>query len=209
MSSPRQPDLFDISQPRSAATRADICVQGLAYQSDFISFQEERTLVDAIDRAPWRSDLRRRVQHYGWRYDYKARRIDRTMYLGQLPTWLDDLSTRLVTAGWFDRAPDQAIVNEYQAGQGIAPHIDCIPCFGPVVVSISLLSSVLMDFYNPASSAVFSQLLEPRSAIVLSGASRTAWKHGIAPRLNDTHDGLIERRRRRISITFRTIIAST
>ena len=40
---------------------------------------------------------------------------------------------------------EQAIVNEYEPGQGIAPHIDR-DCFGPVVATVSLGSAVNMDF---------------------------------------------------------------
>jgi alkylated DNA repair dioxygenase AlkB len=44
---------------------------------------------------------------------------------------------------------DQAIINEYQPGQGISPHVDCVPCFGPVVAAISLGSDCVMDFTHP------------------------------------------------------------
>jgi hypothetical protein len=33
------------------------------------------TLFETLDGAPWRSDLKRRVQHYGWRYGYRARQV--------------------------------------------------------------------------------------------------------------------------------------
>jgi hypothetical protein len=35
----------------------------------------ETRLVDAIDAAPWINELRRRVQHYGWRYVYQGRGV--------------------------------------------------------------------------------------------------------------------------------------
>ena len=37
---------------------------------------------------------------------------------------------------------EQAIVNEYEPGQGIAPHVDR-DCFGPVVATVSLGSAEL------------------------------------------------------------------
>ena len=43
----------------------------------------------------WRDDLRRRVQHYGWLYDYKARSITSDMHVGPLPDWLAKLAKRL------------------------------------------------------------------------------------------------------------------
>ena len=66
-----------------------------------------------------------RVQHYGWRYDYRARAITPDMHIGALPDWLAKLAQRLYDeTDLFYRVPEQVIVNEYQAGQGIATHID-------------------------------------------------------------------------------------
>ena len=50
-------------------------VPGLTYVPDFLDAREETDVVAAIDRAGWISDLQRRVQHYGWRYDYRARQV--------------------------------------------------------------------------------------------------------------------------------------
>ena len=51
-------------------------VPGLVYVPNFLSEREEQKLVDIIDKNDWNNyeNLQRRVQHYGWRYDYKARR---------------------------------------------------------------------------------------------------------------------------------------
>ena len=83
--------------------------------------------IDRIDAAggEWRDDLSRRVQHYGWRYDYKARAITPDMHIGALPDWLQQLAQRLHDeTNLFDRVPEQVIVNEYLPGQGIAMHTD-------------------------------------------------------------------------------------
>lgn len=96
----------------------------------------------------------------------------------------------------FKIMPDQVIINEYLPGQGISPHIDCIPCFGEVICSLSLFSSYVMDFIKDKK---ISMLLEPKSLLILSGSSRYDWKHGIAARKTDIYNNS------RISITFRTI----
>jgi alkylated DNA repair dioxygenase AlkB len=36
--------------------------------------------------------------------------------------------------------PDRLIVTEYEPGHGIAAHVDCIPCFGAIVYSLTLAS---------------------------------------------------------------------
>lgn len=104
-------------------------IQGLTYISDFISIHEQDFLLAEIGRQPWLTDLKRRVQHYGYKYDYKARAVGNDAYLGPFPDWLSSLSRKLQDGGVFSPAPDQAIVNEYLPGQGISAHIDCLPCF--------------------------------------------------------------------------------
>ncbi len=42
---------------------------------DFVSELKAERLLEAIDASDWRADLKRRVQHYGWRYDYRKRHI--------------------------------------------------------------------------------------------------------------------------------------
>jgi hypothetical protein len=114
-----------INGNRQAYTHA--VIQGLSWLENYVTAVEEAELVAQIDAAEWREDLRRRVQHYGWRYDYKARRIDATMRLGPLPPWAAELAERLARDGLLAQVPDQVIVNEYKGNQGISKHVDCKP----------------------------------------------------------------------------------
>ncbi len=91
---------------------------GLTYLENYIQEDEAERLVRKINAAPWRTDLKRRVQHYGYRYDYKARQARREDYLGPLPDLFHQLAERLTSEGHFQAVPDQVIVNEYQPGQG-------------------------------------------------------------------------------------------
>jgi alkylated DNA repair dioxygenase AlkB len=182
-------------------------VKDLEIYFDFINPAEESRLIEEIDRYPWILDLSRRVQHYGYKYDYKARRLDNSYYLGALPSWQIDLAERMKDFGVIDFFPDQAIINEYEPGQGIAPHIDCEPCFGDTIISISLGSPCVMNFERaPNSRQKVEVLLEPRSLVVMKEESRFQWYHGIPPRKTDKFNGQIFQRKRRISITFRKVI---
>lgn len=181
-------------------------IDGLQVVPDFITAEEETALTDIIDRQPWLSDLKRRVQHYGWKYDYTARRVDEAMRLGPPPEWLDGLCRCLQQTGHFAKQPDQVIINEYRPGQGIAPHIDCVPCFGETIASLSLGSRCMMEFSHAESGEKVTQLLEPRSLLVLSGEARYRWKHGIPARKSDKIAGQSIPRGRRLSLTFRTVI---
>ncbi|WP_420622418.1 alpha-ketoglutarate-dependent dioxygenase AlkB [Candidatus Poriferisodalis sp.] len=152
------------------------------------------------------------MQHYGYKYDYSNRRLDESARIGPLPEWLTQLTYKVRTAATKEavhlvdaqRPFEQAIVNEYEPGQGIAPHIDR-DCFGPVVVTVSLGSAVNMDFCCDATGDEHVQRLEPRSLVLLHGDARWQWRHGIAKRRTDTCNGRKIARQRRVSITFRTI----
>lgn len=181
-------------------------ISGLAYIPDFISVQEQDLLLSQIGQQPWLTDLKRRVQHYGYKYDYKARTISDDIYLGLLPDWLSSISKKLYDEDIFPSVPDQAIVNEYLPGQGISAHIDCVPCFADTIVSLSLGSSCIMEFSNPRTGEKKSLLLEARSLIVLSDQARYEWQHAIPARKSDIINGIKTERVRRVSLTFRNVI---
>lgn len=179
---------------------------GAALIDQFVSAEREAELLSRVDNAPWLQDLRRWVQHYGWRYDYKARRVTPDARLGALPDWLEPEIGTLGGRGLFDPGPDQVIVNEYEPGQGIAPHVDCVPCFGPIIASLSLGGRVEMRFENIATGDQRETLLPPRSLLVLTGPARYEWRHTIPARKSDVIDGRRVGRKRRISLTFRRVI---
>lgn len=182
-------------------------ISGLKYIDDYITDHQHKWLLDTIDKQPWLDDLKRRVQHYGYKYDYKARKVNRDMRIGNLPKWLKRLSQKLHNDGHMENVADQVIINEYDPGQGISAHIDCEPCFGDTIVSLSLGSSCIMDFtYKDMKGKKVSYLLEPRSLIVLSGDARNKWLHGIAARKTDMWQGEKIERKRRVSLTFRNVI---
>lgn len=176
-------------------------IPGLIYIADFISLSEEMELLNNIDSNPWKDDLKRRVQHYGYVYDYTKKIVDISMRLGEFPDWLHSLQNRVST--YFNTQPDQAIINEYQPGKGIGKHVDCVPCFGPIVTSLSLESPVMMEFETKSKKE--NLWLEPRSLVVLSKESRYDWTHSILPQKEDLKDGILIPRTRRVSITFRTV----
>lgn len=179
---------------------------GIAYRDDFIGDDEERDLIRAVDGAKWMCDLRRRVQHYGFRYDYTKRRIGLDDRIGELPSWIAPLAERLCREGHLGRFPDQLIVNEYEPGQGIAPHIDR-DCFGPNIAAVSLAGDCMINLTprkGQAGSAMVA-VVRRRSLMVYSGLGRRHYLHGIAARKSDEQDGVRIARRRRISLTFRTL----
>lgn len=181
-------------------------IAGLRYLPNFIDEETEAALTATIDQQPWLNDLKRRVQHYGWRYDYKARGITQDLRIGAIPDWLAGLCERLSAEGVFSLTPNQVIINEYQPGQGISTHVDCVPCFGDTIASLSLGSACVMDFIHATTGEKQSHLLERRSLLVLSDDARYHWQHAIPARKSDKWHGQTLPRARRISLTFRTFV---
>ena len=188
--------------------KAPETIPGLRYIPDYISTKQHDALIAHIDAQPWSAELRRRVQHYGYRYDYKARTVHDTAYLGSLPDWLKSLAQQLYTDSIFQRIPNQVIVNEYEPGQGISAHIDCTPCFVETIASLSLGSSCVMQLAHPASGQREDIPLHPCSLIILSGDARYQWTHAIPARKSDTLNGIKHPRTRRVSLTFRMMVES-
>ena len=181
-------------------------VSGLRFIENYVSQTEHDDILVSIDNEPWMDDLKRRVQHYGFKYNYKRRSIDYNMYIGALPEWSRKISHRLFEDKLINYLPDQIIVNEYFPGQGIANHIDCEPCFNDTIVSLSLISTCIMDIKKKGGSKDLKLLLPARSLVVLSGEARYDWSHGIAARRIDEFNGIKIQRERRVSLTFRKVV---
>ncbi|KAI1729842.1 2OG-Fe(II) oxygenase superfamily domain-containing protein [Ditylenchus destructor] len=107
-----------------------------------------------------------------------------------------------------DLRPDQITVNIYGPGQGIPPHTDTHSAFEEPIISLSLLSDIVMEFRDCANSADSTNILLPsRSLLIMRGASRYRYKHGIISRKYDVNplDNRLMARKKRISFTFRKV----
>jgi alkylated DNA repair dioxygenase AlkB len=176
-------------------------IPGLKYVPDYITTDQQRRLLKHIDMQEWITELKRRVQHYGYKYGYKS--PHKLTPIGKLPQWASYLAKKLHEDGLTPTISDQVIVNEYQPGQGISPHVDLEDCFDDTIVSISMLSPCVMEFIHTETREKVETLLMPRSAIVLSGEARHDWKHAIPQRKTDIYQGQKIERERRVSMTFR------
>ncbi|KAJ3183959.1 hypothetical protein HDU85_001810 [Gaertneriomyces sp. JEL0708] len=125
-------------------------VPGLFIWEEFLSMEEESAVLQGIEAQPWSGqgtppnpEIRRRTQQYGHLFSFRTRKIAKK--LGPLPSFVDVALERMIATELFPQLPDLLIINEYETGQGIMPHIDA-PTFGPVVTSLSLLSACVMSF---------------------------------------------------------------
>lgn len=177
-------------------------IPGLLYLPDYLNLTEQSELVSQIDAQEWETNLSRRVQQYGYRYNHRASVLETDNYLGSLPAFLETISERMVEDGLFSLPPNQVILNEYEPGQGIGKHIDSLT-FGPIVASLSLLSSVIMELKRGDEQV--NLVLTPGSLLVLRGMARNEWSHGITARKTDVIHNRVISRQRRLSVTFRMV----
>jgi alkylated DNA repair dioxygenase AlkB len=162
--------------------------QGLAIEENFITEAQELALVRFFKRAEndcaWETKIKRRVQHYGYEFNYQSLKHNRDC-VRPIPEELQ--------IGGLDFGPDagynQVTVNEYQPGVGIAPHVETHSCFEEGFCSVSLLSGIAMEltyFGDDKHTAVG----PPRGA---AGAGKETAKRGEVDREKSCpqrHDGV-------------------
>jgi alkylated DNA repair protein alkB homolog 6 len=171
-----------------AVLYADL-VPDLSYYPDYVSEEQEAALLDAIDSRRWKPLNRRKLQNYGGLPHAKG------MIPTPLPTFLAPLAASLASPrpplpAIFDPAapPNHALVNRYEAGEGIDAHQDG-PVFLPIAAILSLQSPIVMDFYSKnkgrTNAPVASIVLRPRSLLCMTGESYENYMHAIAQRPQD------------------------
>ena len=182
-------------------------IKGLYYIEKIMTEEEEKELIKNINSNDWLSELTRRVQHYGYKYNYKKRKIEKDDFLGELPDWTKELEKKIfkVINENNDRIKlsyskfDQLIINEYKKNQGISPHIDCVPCFEDGIISVTIGNFGIMTFSNPDTKEEYDVRLKRRSVVILTSDARYKWTHEI----NKTKNKNFENVYPRISLTFR------
>ena len=194
--------------------------KGLELIENFISIAQQSLLVSFFDSLEWHgkgnepnSELKRRTLQFGHLFLYKTRKLVSKIPIPNELKWLLEMVKFNLGIEF-----DHLVVNEYECGQGIMPHVDA-NLFGPVICVLSLLSPCLMTFNSSiisndetlkaatidSKAKEFKLKLNPTSILVMADASRYDYKHSISKDAIEELDGEIIERSRRISITFRTI----
>ncbi|XP_008307998.1 alkylated DNA repair protein alkB homolog 8 [Cynoglossus semilaevis] len=166
--------------------------EGLILVEDFVTPEEEALLLAAVDWSSSTDDVtaekalkHRRVKHYGFEFRYDNNNVDKDKPLAAgLPEPCLPVLKRCLNNRYIDIMPDQLTVNQYEAGQGIPPHVDTHSAFEDTILSLSLGAQTVMEFRNPDGRFV-PVLLPGRSLLVMKGESRYLWTHGITPRKFD------------------------
>lgn len=173
----------------------------LYYNNEERDYQNVINFLDTKEWKPITSHKNsRRVQQYGFIYDYNSRVAavpteNIPEELNEMKTLAEDKASSLINK---TVKYNQCIINEYLPGQGISPHIDSLK-FGPTIACFTLGGGCCINFTKFDKS--YSKYVEPNSFYIMHGDSRYKWMHSIASRKSD---GPIIRQRR-ISVTFRTV----
>jgi alkylated DNA repair dioxygenase AlkB len=184
-------------------------VSGLILIENVIDWIYESQLIQEIDKQTWDTSLQRRVQQYGYRYNYRTKQVEESVNpeelklspLPPLPKWSLRLCQTFLDKGWILKLPNQLIINEYKVGQGINKHTDH-KRFGDVIFSVSLGSPCTMIFrfvsVGPVDSVDPVEIrVKNRMFMKMEGEARHKWTHEIPP--------LRQPNARRISLTFRYV----
>lgn len=150
----------------------------------------EKELVEFIDKQKWNTSLSRRTQHYGYEYDYKSKKLKESV---PIPQEFNELIQKIQNTSNL-KCINQIIINEYNKGQGISAHIDHTKLFDDTIASLSLLTEATMIF-RPSTPEGHEKIfiLKPKSIIFMQGDLRYKYTHEIKN----------TKKTRRISITFR------
>jgi DNA oxidative demethylase len=176
-----------------------VVVEGLSYQEDFVTPEEERELLELIAPLDFREiemrgqTAKRTVRHYGLGYDYDRAELVPVEPLPKGLEWLRERAAVLIEREPADLA--QVLVSRYPEGAGIGWHRDA-PMFGSRIVGVSLAAPARMRFQRKVKGEreVAAMELAARSAYVLAGKARWSWQHSIPPA-----------KALRYSVTFRTL----
>jgi hypothetical protein len=201
-------------------------VPGLILVRDFITDEEHEQHLARMEEEEEKSlaVLKHSLRHWGFSYTDSGAPIRFRTWrpVEPFPEWTTGLVSRLkvqlpnffeaLEVSGPDRElvdvgfPNQLVGNWYKPGQGIADHVDEPDIVGRCLATLSLESTIVMDFKHLSSRRIHSLPLPPKSLLIMTGASRYQWTHGIAFRKTDRHVSLGPEpipRLPRCSLTFR------
>lgn len=173
---------------------------GFVYRPNFLTEEEEETLLATIKALPLERELyqgeyhsKRRSCSFGWTYDFNRKR---RVPGAKLPRFLSPGVRKM--AKWLDIKRDrivQAHVIEYSPGAAIGWHTDKEAFEHVIGLSLGGWCTMrLRKTKRPHDKNITALDLEPRSIYVMQKEVRWHWQHSVA-----------KTKTLRYSITFRTL----
>ncbi|KAM3600905.1 uncharacterized protein V6R79_004391 [Siganus canaliculatus] len=191
------------------ATSASFSFPGVFLWENFISEEEEKRLISAMDQDVWNeSQSGRRKQDFGPKVNFKKRKVRIGGFSG-LPALSQHLVLRMQQEPSLSgfRPVEQCNLDYHpERGSAIDAHHDDSWLWGERLVTINMLSNTTLTMsmeqglpeLGLAEAVRVAVHLPRRSLVVLYGDARHRWKHAI--HREDVHE-------RRVCSTFRELSA--
>ncbi|KAK9865001.1 hypothetical protein WJX84_004818 [Apatococcus fuscideae] len=129
-------------------------------------------MLRAVENGDWEALARRRVRHYGYKFEYKSRNVDVNKPIEPMPQAVGMVMDRVRALPGMP-ALDQLTVNEYPLGVGLSPHIDTHSAFKGAICSLSLAGPA--HYIPHRKSDVVNSIIIPRAAHRISFTFRQVW----------------------------------
>ena len=228
--------LFKVSQIQIAHLEQsnEYNVPGLIILDNFISEEEEKVLVEEIEKNEWNKLSHRQVQHYGYEFLYGKNTINKKNKIGDLPVFCNSILSKF-TGVLKEFTLDHDRTKQYQAefynykteNQQSVCFLEKNGMFDQLTINKYSSGEGIpphVDTHSPfndiyCSISLLSGVvmtftkenlsrsiyLKPRSAAFFTNELRYEWEHSIALRKVDLIENSIKSRSKRISLTFRKI----
>ena len=162
---------------------------GFYYVRDVFSESQEETVKKILHDNTWEKYHGRSVQHFGHAYLGPSKVTATSPIPEEFSSILQTYNAALERLGLSHPPPNQITGTMYLPGEGIGYHGDD-PLLGDPVSIFGSQSDTTMFFKNPSNGDSFRIRLFARSLLVLTGAARHEWHHGIPRRREDEVFGL-------------------
>ena len=179
---------------------------GFYYVRDVSSESQEETVKKVLHDNKWEKYHGRSVQHFGHAYLGPGKVTATSHIPEELSSIIPTYNAALERLGLSHPPPPNQITGTmYLPGEGIGYHKDD-PLLGDPVSIFGSQSDTTMFFKNPSNGDTFRICLFASSVMVLTGAARHEWHHGIPRRREDEVFGLtVPRTIPRLAVILRHI----
>ncbi|XP_058483616.1 alpha-ketoglutarate-dependent dioxygenase alkB homolog 4 [Solea solea] len=163
---------------------------GVFLWENFISEEEEKTLISLMDQDAWNlSQSGRRKQDFGPKVNFKKKKVRVSSFSG-LPALSQELVIRMQqepNLAGFQPVEQCNLDYHPQRGSAIDPHLDDSWLWGERLVTINMLSNTTLTMsldqglpeMGLGEEVRVAVHLPRRSLVVLYGEARHTWKHAI------------------------------
>lgn len=178
-------------------------VDGLHVQHRFLGEAATAALLADLTKYPFLPYPGKTCQEFGWNTSFYIEHPT----LPYLPPSLQRVGGQLFELGLLPRIPNYVLVNRYEPGQGIHPHVDD-PWYDDGIAVLSIGESALMGFAANASFCGMTAFYDG-TLMAMQREARYRWTHTMFPDDGRYGESVLKRSRTRVAVTFRHVNATT